>query len=174
MLDGTMNIDKFWTLIDAAGAAAGGEVELFGDTLSRVLSPLASDELVSFDSIFSQLISRAYRWDLWGAAYLVNGGCSDDGFVYFRAWLIMQGRDIYERALADPDSLAEVCDEPGEDAECEDVLYVADELYVVKTGSEMEDSSAGHAESDEPAGLRWKEDDLPRLLPRLSRIHSER
>lgn len=168
-----MDINRFWTLIDAAREAAGGEVELFGDTLRQVLSPLTPDELISFDSTFSGLLSRAYRWNLWGAAYLINGGCSDDCFVYFRAWLIMQGRGVFERALEDPDSLAEACDEPGEYVECEDVLYVADELYEKKTGSEMEASSAGHAESEEPAGNPWEEDDLPRLLPRLSSIHSE-
>jgi hypothetical protein len=44
--------------------------------------------------------------DQWGAAYLANGGCSDDGFDYFRGWLIGQGRKVYETVLADPDSLA--------------------------------------------------------------------
>jgi hypothetical protein len=36
---------------------------------------------------------------------LINGGMSDDGFTDFRYWLISRGRDVYERALADPDSL---------------------------------------------------------------------
>src|ERR687887_129997 len=122
-----MTVDEFWAMIDAAGAAAGGEVELYGDTLRRVLTPLPPEELISFDSLFARHLDRAYLWELWGAAYLINGGCSDDCFVYFRAWLIMQGRDVYERALSDPDALAGVCDEPGEEAKCEDVLYVAGE-----------------------------------------------
>jgi len=167
-----MKVDDFWTLIEATDAASGGEVELFSDTLRRVLSPLTAEETVSFDTLFDQHLSRAYQWNLWGAAYLINGGCSDDGFVYFRAWLIMQGKAIYEKALADPDSLADVCDEPGVDAECEDVLYVAGELFEEKTGSEMEAGSGGHMETDEPEGARWEEGDLPRLLPRLSRIHA--
>ena len=50
-------------------------------------------------------MDRAYRQELWGAAYLINGGCSDDGFVYFLGWLIAQGRDVYQAALPDPDSL---------------------------------------------------------------------
>lgn len=167
-----MTIDEFWRLVDAASAAAGGKVELYGDMLRRVLSPLTPEELVSFDSHFTRHLSRAYKWDLWGAAYLINGGSSDDGFAYFRAWLIMQGRDVYERALLDPDSLAELCDEPGEEADCEDVLYVAGEIFAEKTGSEMEPSSGEHMETDEPAGERWEEDELPRLLPKLGRIHA--
>lgn len=167
-----MSLDEFWKLIDAASAAAEGEVELYGETLRRVLSPLPPEDLVAFDTLFTQRLSRAYRWDLWGAAYLINGGSSDDGFVYFRAWLIMQGRDVYERSLLDPDSLAVLCDEPGEEADCEDVLYVAGELYEEKTGSEMEPCSGGHMETDEPVGARWEEEDLPNLLPRLARIHA--
>jgi hypothetical protein len=168
-----MNVDEFWKLIEATDAEAGGEVDLYGDTLRRVLSHLPPQELVSFDSLFAQHLSRAYQWDLWGAAYLINGGCSDDGFVYFRAWLIMQGRNVYERALSDPDSLAEICDEPGEEVECEDVLYVAGELFKEKTGSEMEPSARGHIETEEPKGTKWEEDDLNSLLPRLGTIHAE-
>jgi len=47
-----------------------------------------------------------YRYDLWAAAYLIGGGCSDDGFIDFRAGLIAQGRDWYQKAAASPDSLA--------------------------------------------------------------------
>jgi hypothetical protein len=52
-------------------------------------------------------MAESYRWDLWGAAYLINGGCSDDGFDYFRGWLLSQGRAIWQATLADPDSLAD-------------------------------------------------------------------
>ena len=48
-----------------------------------------------------------YRNDLWAAAYLIGGGFSDDGFIDFRAGLIAQGRDWYNKAAAAPDSLAD-------------------------------------------------------------------
>ncbi|MFH9352577.1 DUF4240 domain-containing protein [Kitasatospora sp. NPDC017646] len=47
------------------------------------------------------------RWDVWAAAHLIGGGCSDDSFVGFRAGLIAFGRDWYERAADAPESLAE-------------------------------------------------------------------
>ena len=34
-------------------------------------------------------------------AYLAQGGCSDDAFEEFRAWLILQGRGLFESALKD-------------------------------------------------------------------------
>ena len=45
---------------------------------------------------------------LRAAASLILGGCSDDGFEYFRGWLIAQGREVFERSVADPDSLADL------------------------------------------------------------------
>jgi hypothetical protein len=46
----------------------------------------------------SGLLAASYRTVLWAAACLINGGYSDDGFEYFRGWLIVQGRDVFERS----------------------------------------------------------------------------
>ena len=50
----------------------------------------------------------ANRWDLWAAAHLALGGASDDSFLDFRNWLISHGRETYERASADPASIADL------------------------------------------------------------------
>ena len=62
---------------------------------------------------------RAYRWDSWAAAYSIGSGCSDDGFTDFRYFLISMGREVFERALADPESLLSVARAPG----VEDVFF---------------------------------------------------
>jgi hypothetical protein len=41
---------------------------------------MTPQEVVGYQQQFTAQLSRAYRWDLWGAAYLMEGGCSDDGF----------------------------------------------------------------------------------------------
>jgi Protein of unknown function (DUF4240) len=56
-----------------------------------LLSARPSGEIVSADEFLRGLMADSYRDPLWAAAYLVNGGCSDDGFEYFRGWLIMHG-----------------------------------------------------------------------------------
>jgi hypothetical protein len=168
-----MTTDEFWNLIDVAWDASGDDLNQCADGLHTVLEPLEPDALVAFNAHFHDQLAKAYRWDLWGAAYLVNGGASDDGFVYFRAWLILQGQEIYEAALADPDSLADFCAEPGEEYECEGALYVCGDVYEQKTGSELQDSTGGYAEATQPAGRPWGEKDLPDLLPRLAAIHLE-
>jgi hypothetical protein len=59
----------------------GKELELPVEYLSR----LRAADIVGFAMRRRDLASRAYRADLWGAAFIINGGCSDDGFEYFRA-----------------------------------------------------------------------------------------
>jgi hypothetical protein len=65
---------------------------------------------------------------------VINGGCSDDGFDYFRGWLLTQGREAFERALVDPDSVRDLI-EPGEEVEDEDMLGVASNAYKAVTGN---------------------------------------
>lgn len=47
---------------------------------------------------------KTYDWDLWGAAYLINGGASDDGFDYFRGWLLSQGSERWAKVTLDLES----------------------------------------------------------------------
>lgn len=169
-----MDRSTFWAHAGRVRAQAGADIEAYESALRAELRGLSPEELVSFDQHLHQLVADAYHWKLWAAAYLINGGCSDDGFYYFRAWLVMQGQAIYETALADPDALADVCAVPNEDAECEEVLYVARQLYEEKTGQELTPQPLrGETPGDEPSGAPWDEDDLPELLPRLARIHLE-
>ena len=41
-------------------------------------------------------------------AYIIGGGCSDDGFWDFRSWLAVRGKRVYLVALRNPESLARV------------------------------------------------------------------
>ncbi|VVE59175.1 hypothetical protein PAN31117_05280 [Pandoraea anapnoica] len=64
---------------------------------------------------------------------MINGGCSDDGFDYFRGWLIAQGKRVFMLALAEPDSLAEV-DVEMDDAYNQEMLAVGYDAYFKKMG----------------------------------------
>jgi hypothetical protein len=71
------------------------------------LHELPAAEIAAFYDGVQELELESYRWDLWGAAYLINGGCSDSGFREFCGWLLGQGRAVFEAVLSDPDSLAD-------------------------------------------------------------------
>jgi hypothetical protein len=180
-----MDKDQFWKLIEDAKAESGGECEVQVEILMRSLMRLPLEEIIAFDEVVYELRDVAYIWKLWGAGYLINGLCSDDGFEYFRCWLIAQGQMVFEAAVKDADSLADYVAPDFADAECEDLLYVASHAYEQKMGREMPEPPVAEVESPEPgkvwefippepAGKRWANDEeLDALLPRLVAMNTK-
>jgi len=128
---------RFWRLIGLSRQGSGGDVYAQLDSLRQRLLRLPEEELRSFDRVLWGLMDESYRADLWGAAYIINGGCSDDGFDYFRGWLILQGEKAFTEALGNPDGLASRMRralETGDEFECEDLLGIAAQAYEAKTG----------------------------------------
>jgi len=101
-----MTADQFWAIIDRVHSLHARDMEAKCEALGEELDRLDDALLRGFISRFDEANDRAYDWTLWGAAYLIGGGCSDDAFSDFRATLISMGRRFYEATLADPDSLA--------------------------------------------------------------------
>jgi hypothetical protein len=95
-----------WSIIDRAAEVSLGKRRRFLDALQHYFKTSLGRERAEIRRTLRAAIATAHRWDLWGAAYIMNRGCSDDGFVYFRGWLISQGFDRYHAALKRPDSLA--------------------------------------------------------------------
>ena len=168
-----MDQDRFWELVEAAGAVAGDDCQAQAIQLAAMLEQLPAEEIIAFERHSVRLLDAADHWDLWGAAYQINSGCSDDGFVYFRGWLLTQGRAIWEAALDDPDSLAtHPAVATGDALECEDILYVASVAYQARAGKELDRGRVDEdlAGATRPRGTHWDfedDDELRRRLPRL-------
>ena len=161
-----MDITRFWELIEKSRKGAE-ECEEHAEALTSLLSKLKLTQIVEFQKHFTRCLDDAYRWDLWAVAYIIHGGCSDDSFEYFRCWLIGQGRKYYEAALASPEKAADNV-EPGDYAECEDLLYAAASAYETVSGHDEMASPTGDRPS-EPAGEKWDEDDVGKLYPKLAK-----
>lgn len=173
-----MRTDEFWALIDGARTGADGET---GAIMARALALLAErdvTEIAGFDQHLWRVLAASYRADLWGAAYLINGGCSDDGFEYFRCWLILQGRATFAQAVKDPDSLAALpavrqAAVTGQEFGAEEVLRLARDAYLKATADEMPPQP--HATYPE-MGDFWDFDDegsARQQLPRLAALFVE-
>lgn len=168
-----MDTVRFWAIIGASRSGfdpqrLDGNMDAQLQQLESLLDALPAEEIAQFESEFEQRMADAYRWDLWGAAYVIQGGCSDDGFIDFRSWLISMGREVYEAALRDPETLVDVADASGvEETSFEDFQYAARQIYESKTGHELPDTGVSH--DNEPRGEPWSEDrdDLAQLLPKL-------
>jgi hypothetical protein len=158
----------FWQLIADTRRAAGNDSGEQSSLLEERLSKLSPHAIVEFARIRNQLDRRAYTWRLWGAAYVIEDGCSDDCFRDFRGYVISLGRDAYAQALADPDSLASVAKD-AETGDWENADNVAPDAYSSATGDDfpLDDSDL----SGPPRGTPFNEDDaagLARQYPRLA------
>ncbi|MDI1465606.1 DUF4240 domain-containing protein [Catellatospora sp. KI3] len=173
-----MDTDRFWALIEQARADVEGELGEDGDSLAKALTArlveLPAAQIEQFAAEFGRLRAAADRYDLWGAAHLIGGGCSRDGFLDFRSGLIAAGRHWYEAALADPDALAghpavaeavEWNDDSAIFAEL--VGYAPATAYRQVTGAELPEPAAS-----EPAGESWDFDDDAQMRHRLPRLAS--
>ena len=175
-----MDHARFWQVIELACRSDPNSAEEWDRRLTEALIQLPANEIIEWNHIFDRLAKSANTTDLWAAAYLINGGASDDGFYYFRCWLIGMGRDIYGKAMADPDSLADVVsssrDAQGIDAEAE-IYAAAHRAWMQVTG--QPDTAAYPARSETTAlvGQDWDFNDerlMRRHLPRLSAVYEGR
>ncbi|MER6999826.1 DUF4240 domain-containing protein [Streptomyces sp. NPDC000410] len=139
-----MDTETFWHVIDEARhqVADATDGEAVAAHAAALLARHPRGEIVAAQQIFWDLMAASYRSPLWAAAYMINGGCSDDGFDYFRGWLIVQGRDVFERAVSDPDTLADhpalrAAEAAGMDLECEAALGIAWDAHLAATGEEL-------------------------------------
>ncbi|WP_042410202.1 DUF4240 domain-containing protein [Streptacidiphilus carbonis] len=172
-----MDTDQFWTLIEQAGrrAADPTDMDSFADEAAALLAVQEPEQILDAQQILWDLMAASYQAPLWAAAYLINGGCSDDGFDYFRGWLIAQGRTTFEQVIADPDFLAELpvvlaAVAEGSELEGEGTLGIAWDAYRTATGTEL--PSDAFTIDYPPLDPAWMSDfaDDRRIAARLPRV----
>ncbi|MCP9988995.1 DUF4240 domain-containing protein [Streptomyces sudanensis] len=139
-----MDREQFWRLVEAARGQAPDpdDAEDIARRASARLAAYPAGEIVAAQQALWDLMADSYTSPLWAAAYMINGGCSDDGFDYFRGWLITQGRKTFERAVADPESLAELpavraAAAEGSELVCERTLGVVWDAHIAATGEHL-------------------------------------
>lgn len=159
--------EVFWALIAAVHAEAPYDWEAKEALLTKRLEALSVEELRSYSAQWDFAMKKAYDWGLWAAAYVIHGGCSDDSFSDFRSTVIMLGRETFEAALADPDSLLPIAERCGGDLYHENFGYPVMRVWEQKTGDDAPPSAAPLPFGTEPSGEDWEEDDLPQRLPKL-------
>ncbi|GAA3655576.1 hypothetical protein GCM10022224_018410 [Nonomuraea antimicrobica] len=176
-----MDIAQFWMLIERARDQVpdADDDQAVASTATALLSARPAAEIVAAQQAFWDVMAASYRAPLWGAAYLINGGCSDDGFDYFRGWLVTQGREVFERVVADPDTLAELpvvraAAAEGGDLDCEEMLGIAWRAHLQATGEQLPPASFTiRYPALDPA---WSFDfgdgtEVARRLPRLGALY---
>ncbi|TXJ29058.1 MAG: DUF4240 domain-containing protein [Chitinophagaceae bacterium] len=150
--------------------------ELF---LIKRLKKLTPVEIVGFRLRTDKLLYDTYNAETWCAGYIMNGGCSDDGFEYFRNWIISRGKEVYYKAKDNPDTLISEVDKDLEMYDFESFWYVGLEAFREKTGEDLyeyiDEENFKFKEGHYPAiQFNWQEDNAasmraicPALFDRL-------
>lgn len=164
-----MGATQFWGLVSRSREGMRGNAEKQLKSMTKLLGALEPVEIAGYELAFRRAWYEAYTWNLWGAAYLIGGGCSDDSFMDFRTGLIAAGENVYRKALENPDTLAELDD--AEELFFEEFAYLAKRVYDAKTGQELDVSDAAlQARFKKPSGRRWDFEDEAKMEKRFPRL----
>lgn len=166
-----MHETEFWELVDSSRAAADGDADEQGELLVEKLTQLDPDAVTCFAQHFESRFNRAYQWDLWAAAWILLDGVSDDAFDSFRCWLIGQGREVFESAAHDADTLATHLPgfDPELDGDADDIGFAADDAFDQLTGVELPDLGLPEPPA-EPVGAPLDLEDDSALAERLPKL----
>ncbi|MEK6237327.1 MAG: DUF4240 domain-containing protein [Planctomycetales bacterium] len=148
-----MDVSRFWLLIADSLSKSEGDPEKQRDVLVQALTRRDESELVDFERHYFDLIARAHRWNLADAIRLISDGCSDDSFYYFCDFLVSKGERVYERTLADPESLLD-------DALDEEGMWPYGEMQFNQAGADAYRIQAGDPDAELHCDYDW-----PDLMP---------
>lgn len=169
MLDETI----FWNIVDASVKNTKNQDEQ-ERLLVKKIEKLTPKQMIGFRLRTDKLLYDTYNSEMWCAGYIMNGGCSDDGFEYFRNWIISRGQDTYYKAKENPDSLISEFVEGEEYYDFESFWYVALTAFENKTGKELYDYIADDFKTNEENypnfRFTWKEEEpetMKAICPRL-------
>lgn len=172
-----MDRTHYWELVEQARESADSpDCDAVADAFVSELAELDADSISDAWLRHRELINDAYSWELWGAAYLLLGGCSDDAFADFRSWLVLQGRENFDAVLEDPDSLVDLVPDGDIDEEwfaCEELESAPDMAYQEVTGDHLPEHRDIPTEPDlgeefdfeDPEAMKER---YPRLWERVS------
>ena len=159
---------RFWDLIDKS-ALDETDSTVATQKLTQLLKDGGDEMIFGFERWFQTMQYRLFNYDLWAVAYLMQGGCSDDGFTDFRTWVISKGKAFVEKALQDPASVAEVPD-PSDSEIWEIYAYTPIYAFEALHGKDAKlpwDEIMVDVDRHDVTGTPWDEDELEDRYPEL-------
>ncbi|MDX1994631.1 MAG: DUF4240 domain-containing protein [bacterium] len=100
-------MNDFWDFVKTRREATKDNPDQFAERLIDELVSLGLQQVLDFFQWFESLLDRANTYELWDAVDIIECGASESTFLDFREWLILQSQEVYEKALADPEWLAD-------------------------------------------------------------------
>lgn len=166
-VDDEINEERFWKIIETAGLEADSPTEQVEAITSR-LEEFRAGQIKRFQKILDQKMRLAYDWDIWALAYMAQGGCSDDAFEGFRAWLVLQGRRTFDLALQDIRKVMEFVP-AGLETDSAELCSAAVIAYETRTGKAL---PASKIPLENPKGQAWEEDEIKQAYSEVFSYYS--
>lgn len=105
-----MNSTIFWDVIARTHSRERDyDADIHGEAIAQAMSTWSTEQLLSFELILRQEIQRLDTpevAELYRMVFSEEDYISDDGFLYFRCWILLQGRAFTEAILSDINALA--------------------------------------------------------------------
>lgn len=106
--------------------------------LTSILTEMKPNQILTFALRTEELLYRAHTTPLKCACWIMNYGYgSEDGFIYFKTWLISKGQKIYSEALENPDSLIPHKNPNNEFYESEQFRYAPHYAFEQTSGEDL-------------------------------------
>lgn len=134
-----MNEAIFWEIIAKSRAAINTNFETQCVSITELLMEYSEEDIVAFEHILRQQIERANTWNMMAASFVVCSFISDDTYEDFRAWVVGQGQENFEKILRNPNHICTLI-KPGQVKEMggEHLLFSAINAYLEKIDSDDE------------------------------------
>ncbi|MDR2222747.1 MAG: DUF4240 domain-containing protein [Flavobacteriaceae bacterium] len=171
-----MGEEQYWNIIAASLANSDDQSEQYA-YIVKALDKLSLEEIIGFSLTTSHLTNEIYTSHMWCAGYIMNGGCSDDGFIDFRNWVVSRGKEVYYAAKAKPDSLINEVDVAEDEyAGFEEFGYVAGTVFENATETKIYDYIDSPIKYNLDITFDWDDDDeesMRVICPQLYAYYDE-
>lgn len=168
-----MTLEQFWQLIEQSRSAAAAKRDTQIAFLEKSLRAMPPQEMVQFEGHCWDLLSLAYRREIWAVATIIQPTCTHASFDAVRAWLILQGQEFFDLVTNDPPRLADRSRRGHVPwmPEGEFLLRLVPRVYRSITGEDL--PTLPRKVPYVLKGQRWTEYDLPELYPDLWKKYHE-
>ncbi len=158
-----MDDPLFWEIVSGSRSEAP-ELPDQLNVLEQLLQSFPAPEIKRFAMLYGKFMKQLYHWNVWALAYAARGGCSDDAFIPFRTWLILQGDPaLLELAIKEPAAAAARV--PRDLGLPEGTLLpMIDEIHLARAGKTFEWPMT---DLERPKGKEWPEEELEARYPEL-------
>ena len=96
---------KFWNIVDRVSKATKGGTVGYDEVVAFWSKEKEGDIQLFCEGLQKRFV-ESNRWDLLAVGAILGGYINHEWSRTYRVWLVLQGREVYEKALKEPASLA--------------------------------------------------------------------